>query len=34
MAHHNPISAEDKKRIDLYFHDWIAQLKKVSRLIP
>jgi hypothetical protein len=34
MAHHNPLSSADLKRIDLYFSDWIALLKSKRNLIP
>jgi len=34
MAHHNPISHEDLRRIDLYFHDWVALLRNRRNLIP
>jgi len=34
MAHHNPLRSTDLNRIDLYFSDWIAQLKSKCNLIP
>jgi hypothetical protein len=34
MAHHNPLSSQDLKRIDLYFSDWLALLKSKRGLIP
>ncbi len=30
LAHHNPVSKNDQKRIDLYLSDWIALLKSNS----
>jgi len=34
MAHHNPVSKIDEKRIDLYLHDWIALIKSKNKIIP
>jgi hypothetical protein len=34
MAHHNPVSIQDEKRIDLYFKDWIALLQGRKSAIP
>lgn len=34
VAHHNPLAAQDEKRIDLYFNDWIALLNARRDHIP
>lgn len=34
MAHHNPVSRTDLKRIELYFDDWLSLLKDRKDLIP
>lgn len=34
IAHHNPISAQEKKRIELYSDDWIALLNDRRDLVP
>ena len=34
MAHHNPVSAPDEKRIGLHFDDWVALLKSRETVIP
>jgi hypothetical protein len=34
IAHHNPLSPEDKKRIELYFSDLISLLQSKRNLIP
>jgi hypothetical protein len=33
VAHHNPLSKDDTKRIELYFADWISLLKTKKDLI-
>jgi hypothetical protein len=33
IAHHNPLSSQDLKRIELYFSDWISLLKLKKNLI-
>ena len=30
VAHHNPLKTNDIRRIRLYFHDWINQIKGVK----
>lgn len=34
MAHHNPISKQDQKRMEVYFDDWVALLKAKKNLLP
>ncbi len=34
LAHHNPISKIDLKRIEVYFEDWINLLKDRKQMIP
>jgi hypothetical protein len=34
LAHHNPVSENDLKRIELHFNDWIALLRSKRNLIP
>lgn len=34
IAHHNPVSADDERRLDLYFRDWIALLTVKKEQIP
>lgn len=33
LAHHNPVSATDQKRIELYLHDWITLVESKSSII-
>jgi hypothetical protein len=34
MAHHNPLGGADLQRIELYFNDWVKQLRSCKHLIP
>lgn len=34
MAHHNPVTAQDIKRFEVHFHDWMEFLKSKKDVIP
>ncbi len=34
MAHHNPVSKNDRKRVELYFDDWTKLLEAKKNVIP
>ncbi len=33
LAHHNPVNKNDRKRVELYFHDWISLLGSKKHLL-